>query len=108
MLLPFKAKHVIIATGPFHTPFTPPCYSKISKDVIQIHSEHYKSPDQLQEGDTLVVGAGDSGVQILNEISNSNRTVYFSGATNISTLPQELLGKTLWWWFKKVGFSKCA
>ena len=100
----FKAKNVIIATGPFHKPFTPPCHTKVSKDILQIHSEHYKSPGQLQEGSTLVVGAGDSGVQILNEISQSDRQVYFSGNTNITSIPQEILGKTLWWWFTKVGF----
>ncbi|MCG1035015.1 flavin-containing monooxygenase [Polaribacter sargassicola] len=100
----FKAKNVIIATGPFHKPFTPSCDKKISKDIFQIHSEHYKSPDQLQEGATLVVGAGDSGVQILKEISEIKKKVYFSGNTNIASLPQEFLGKTLWWWFSKVGF----
>ena len=76
-----------------------------SDDIYyQIHSEHYKNPDQLQDGDTLVVGAGDSGVQILDEISNTNRNVYFSGKTNITSIPQEFLGKTLWWWFSKIGF----
>jgi putative flavoprotein involved in K+ transport len=100
----FEAKNVIIATGPFHKPFTPSCHLKISKDVLQIHSEHYKSTDQLQEGAALVVGAGDSGVQILNEITQTNKAVYFSGNTNILSLPQEFLGKTLWWWFTKVGF----
>ena len=77
----FSAKNVIIATGPFHKPFTPKCHTKISKDIVQIHSEHYKSPSQLQEGATLVVGAGDSGVQILSEISENNKPVYFSGNT---------------------------
>ena len=100
----FEAKNVIIATGPFHKPFTPSCHTKISKDIIQIHSEYYKSPDQLQEGPTLVVGAGDSGVQILNEISQTEKAVYFSGNTNIISIPQEILGKTLWWWFHKIGF----
>jgi len=100
----YKTKNVIVATGPFHTPFTPPCHTNISKDIFQIHSEHYKSPSQLQNGATLVVGAGDSGVQILEEISNTDREVYFSGNTNITSIPQEILGKTLWWWFKKVGF----
>jgi putative flavoprotein involved in K+ transport len=100
----FESKNVIVATGPFHKPFTPPFHTKIDKDIIQIHSEYYKSPDQLQDGPTLVVGAGDSGVQILNEISNSNREVYFSGNTNITSIPQEILGKTLWWWFSKIGF----
>lgn len=100
----FLTKNVIVATGPFHKPFTPACHTKISDSIFQIHSEHYKSPNQLQNGSTLVVGAGDSGVQILNEISKTNRTVYFSGNTNINSIPQEILGKTLWWWFKKIGF----
>ena len=100
----FKAKNVIIATGPFHTPFTPKFHTKISDDIIQIHSENYKSPNQLQDGATLVVGAGDSGVQILEEIANTNKKVYFSGNTNITSIPQEILGKTLWWWFQKIGF----
>lgn len=100
----YRAKNVIVATGPFHTPFTPVFHKKIAENVIQIHSEHYKNPEQLQEGDTLVVGAGDSGVQILDEVSNTNRKVYFSGNTNIKSLPQEFLGKTLWWWFSRVGF----
>ena len=102
----FEAKNVIIATGPFHKHFTPSRHTKISKEILQIHSEHYKSPNQLKEGATLVVGAGDSGVQILNEVSKTNRTVYFSGNTNIMSIPQEILGKTLWWWFQKVGFLK--
>ena len=100
----FKAKNVVVATGPFHKPFTPSFHTKISTDILQIHSEYYKNPGQLQNGDTLVVGAGDSGVQILDEISNTNRNVYFSGDTNITSIPQEILGKTLWWWFKKIGF----
>ena len=100
----FKTKNLIIATGPFHTPYTPKCHTKISKEIIQIHSEHYKNPDQLQEGDTLVVGAGDSGVQILDDISKTGCNTFFSGNTNIASIPQEFLGKTLWWWFSKIGF----
>ncbi|WP_052467032.1 flavin-containing monooxygenase [Psychroserpens damuponensis] len=100
----FKANNVIVATGPFHKPFTPSFHSKISEEIVQIHSEHYKNPKQLQDGDALVVGSGDSGVQILNEISQTDRKVYFSGDTNITSIPQEILGKTLWWWFKKIGF----
>lgn len=100
-----QTKNVVVATGPFHTPYTPPCHTKISESVTQIHSNFYKSPSQLQEGDTLVVGGGDSGYQILNEISkDTSRTVYFSGATTVKSLPQHILGKTLWWWFTLIGF----
>jgi putative flavoprotein involved in K+ transport len=99
----YRAKNVVVATGPFHTPYTPKCSEKICSSVMQIHSEHYKNPEQLADGDTLVVGAGDSGVQILDEISQTKRKVFFSGCPAIGTLPQEFLGKTLWWWFKSTG-----
>lgn len=100
----FKTKNVVIATGPFHVPYTPPFSKQIDKDVFQIHSNFYKHPAQLQEGKAMVVGAGDSGFQILDEVSQDKRKVYFSGTTDVKVLPQEILGKTLWWWFTKSGF----
>lgn len=101
----FEAKSVVVATGPFHTPYTPPCHTKISGSIIQMHSNYYKGLYQLQEGDALVVGGGDSGYQILSEISkDKSRTVYFSGDTKVKSLPQVILGKTLWWWFTLIGF----
>ncbi|WP_395046060.1 flavin-containing monooxygenase [Flavobacterium sp.] len=103
----FEAKNVIVATGPFHTPYIPAFYSKITGEITQLHSNFYKSINQLQEGDALVVGGGDSGYQILDEISKDKcRTVYFSGDTNVKSIPQEFLGKTLWWWFTLIGFLR--
>lgn len=100
----FVSHNVVIATGPFHIPYTPPFYKKISDNIKQWHSNYYKNPNQLQDGDCMVVGAGDSGFQILDEISQSGRQTYFSGQTKVKTLPQEILGKTLWWWFTKTGY----
>lgn len=102
------AKNIIVATGPFHIPYTPPCHTKISDEVLQMHSNYYKNSKQLQEGDVLVVGGGDSGYQILDEISKDKKSkmVYFSGDTKVKTLPQQFLGKTLWWWFTLIGFLK--
>ncbi len=100
-----ESKNVIVATGPFHIPYTPPCHTKISENIFQLHSNYYKSVDQLEKGDALVVGGGDSGYQILDEISKDPaRTVYFSGVTKVNSIPQQFLGKTLWWWFTLIGF----
>lgn len=99
-----KTKGIIVATGPFHIPYTPPCHQDIDKNIIQTHSNAYKNTKQLQDGPALVVGDGDSGYQILDEISQEGRKTYFSGDTKVKTLPQELLGKTLWWWLKISGF----
>lgn len=100
----FQAKNVVIATGPFHLPYTPSCAKKLNNQVSQIHSNYYKSTNQLIPGDTLVVGDGDSGYQILKEVSaDKSRQVYFSGNTDVSVLPQKILGKTLWWWLDILG-----
>jgi putative flavoprotein involved in K+ transport len=100
-----EAENVIVATGPFHTPYTPPCHTKISEEILQMHSNFYKGTHQLENGDALVVGGGDSGYQILNEISkDGSRTVYFSGDTAVKSMPQIFLGKTIWWWFTLTGF----
>ena len=100
-----EAENVMVATGPFHTPCTPPCHTKLSDSVLQMHSNNYKGPHQLQDGDVLVVGGGDSGYQILDEISvDKSREVYFSGITDVKSIPHQFLGKTLWWWLSLTGF----
>ncbi|WNC73756.1 NAD(P)/FAD-dependent oxidoreductase [Thalassotalea psychrophila] len=96
-------KNVVVATGPFHTPFIPDCAANIDAGITQLHSSAYKGPKQLQQGDTLVVGGGDSAVQILAEISETDRTCYSSGINSLASLPQSFLGKTLWWWLKNIG-----
>lgn len=102
-----ETMNVIVATGPFHIPYTPAFHTKITEDTLQVHSNYYKSLSQLNDGDTLVVGAGDSGYQILDEVSkDESRVVYFSGETNVKSLPQSFMGKSLWWWFTKIGFLK--
>lgn len=100
----FYAQEVIVASGPFHIPFVPGFSKSVSDRVTQVHSKQYISPDQLKKGNVCVVGAGDSGVQIAREIAETNRRVYLSCAENtFTTLPQEFLGKTLWWWLKISG-----
>jgi putative flavoprotein involved in K+ transport len=100
----YNSKNVIVATGPFHIPYTPPFHEKVDTSIKQWHSNYYKNPDQLQKGTCMVVGAGDSGFQILDEVSQTGRKTYFSGDKTVKTLPQEILGKTLWWWFTKTGY----
>ena len=99
------ARNIIVATGPFHLPYTPSFARHLKADILQVHSNYYKGPYQLQEGNTLVVGGGDSGFQILEELTQPpDHKVYFSGPDDVPTLPQEILGKTLWWWFTKTGY----
>lgn len=99
----FHCRNIIIATGPFHKPFKPLFANEISDNITQLHSKDYRNVKQLSPGPTLVVGGGDSGVQILSEISTIGYPTYTSGISSMSSLPQSFLGKTLWWWLTTFG-----
>jgi putative flavoprotein involved in K+ transport len=92
-----EAGQVVVATGPFQTPFTPPVAASLGPDVHQLHSADYRRPGQLPPGRVLVVGAANSGCQIALELSGT-RTVDLSVGTPIPNVPQRPLGRDIWWW----------
>jgi putative flavoprotein involved in K+ transport len=99
---PITARQVVIATGPFQTPVVPPLARHLAADVVQLHSADYRSPDQLPDGPVLVVGAGNSGLQIAAELAAS-RPVTVAVGTRPPMLPQRLLGRDLFWWLTRLG-----
>lgn len=101
----FCCRNVIVATGPFHHPYIPSFSTELSKEVFQFHSSEYKNPAQLKKGATLVVGGGNSGAQIAAEVSKVSQT-YLSVGHSIKYLPQDIGGKSIFWWFDKLGVYK--
>ena len=71
------ARFVVVATGPFQRPVIPPVIPG-DAGLPQIHSSAYRNPEQLPDGNVLVVGAGSSGVQIADELRQSGRGVFLS------------------------------
>ena len=92
-----EATQVVVATGPFQVPFTPPVAADLAPEVHQLHSAAYRRPEQLPPGRVLVVGAANSGCQIALELSGT-RTVDLATGKRIPTVPQRPLGRDLWWW----------
>jgi putative flavoprotein involved in K+ transport len=103
----FTARDVVVATGPFQVPFVPPAAEDLDDTVTQIHSADYRSPDQLPHGQVLVVGGGNSGFQIAEELA-ATREVDLAVGRRVPSLPQRLLGKDLFWWLTGVGFMKVS
>jgi putative flavoprotein involved in K+ transport len=99
---PIRAGQVVIATGPFQTPAVPTLARHLAADVVQLHSADYRNPDQLPEGPVLVVGAGNSGLQIAAELA-ATRPVTVAVGTRPPMLPQRLLGRDLFWWLSRLG-----
>lgn len=98
----YRARQVVVATGPFQVPFTPPVAQGFSSAVFQVHSSTYRNPSQLPEGPAIVVGGGNSGFQIAEELAAS-REVALSVGTKAPLFPQRLLGRDLSWWLDLVG-----
>jgi putative flavoprotein involved in K+ transport len=102
----FCAGQVVVTTGPFQTPFVPPAAQGLDESVTQLHSAGYRNPQALPEGPVLVVGGGNSGFQIAEEIAAAGRRVDLSIATKLPVLPQRLAGKDLFWWLTHLGLMR--
>lgn len=92
------ADQVVVATGAHSSPWYPPFANDLPDDVFACHSSKYRNPDQLQDGDVLVVGAGNSGTQISTEIAEAgNREVWLAGP-DTGQLPRRVLGRDIYRW----------
>lgn len=91
-----EAEYLIAATGPFQTPVIPPLVPETA-GVAQLHSNAYRSPDQLPAGAVLVVGAGSSGVQIAEELLAAGRKVYLAVGPH-DRPPRAYRGRDFVWW----------
>lgn len=98
----YEARQVVIATGGYHRPFTPGHSARLDDSVFQIHTAEYRNPAQIPPGDVLVVGAGNSGLQIAEELS-ATRRVFLSVGTWLASSPRRVLGRDLFWWVERLG-----
>jgi putative flavoprotein involved in K+ transport len=101
----YEAEQVVIATGPFQVPFVPAIADRLGPEVAQLHSTSYQSPDALPDGPVLVVGGGNTGFQIAEELSGS-REVHLSIGSRQTPLPQRILGRDLFWYLDATGLIR--
>jgi len=72
------ADQVVLAVGGYHLPVVPPYASALPDRVVQLHSQQYRNPGQLPAGDVLVVGTGQSGAQIAEDLHLAGRRVHLA------------------------------
>ncbi len=70
----FEAEHVVVAMARYQKPKVPRFAWGLDPDIVQLHSLDYRNPNQLRNGDVLIVGAGNSGAEIAMEVARSHRT----------------------------------
>ncbi|MGF6961910.1 MSMEG_0569 family flavin-dependent oxidoreductase [Paraburkholderia youngii] len=74
----FTADHVVVASGGYHTPIVPRMAERLPHGIVQLQSSQYRSPQTLPEGAVLVVGSGQSGAQIAEDLQIAGRKVYLA------------------------------
>jgi putative flavoprotein involved in K+ transport len=94
------ADQVVVATGPFQTPYVPELGERLEPAVFQTHAVGYRRPDDVPPGNVLVVGGGNTGFQIAKELSSTHEVALSVGSRQ-KPLPQRVLGRDLFWWLTK-------
>ena len=100
------ARNVVVATGLLEQPKIPALSAGVPPDVRQIHSSQYRNPQALPPGAVLVVGSGQSGCQIAEELNQSGRKVYLC-VGSVGRVPRRYRGKdAIWWTNQRGGFDR--
>jgi putative flavoprotein involved in K+ transport len=93
---------VVVATGAFNLPKVPPLSEALPASVTSLTPFDYRNPDQLAEGDVLVVGASATGVQIAWELQRSGRQVTLAVGEHVRA-PRDYRGRDIHWWMDAAG-----
>jgi putative flavoprotein involved in K+ transport len=101
----YAAEQVVVATGPFQVPRVPAIAERLDPEVVQLHSTAYRRPEQLPPGTVLVVGGGNTGFQIAEELSRTH-DVHLSIGSRQTPLPQRIAGRDLFRYLEAVGFMR--
>ncbi|QOV89675.1 MSMEG_0569 family flavin-dependent oxidoreductase [Humisphaera borealis] len=99
----FTADQVVVAVGGYHLPVVPRMAERLPKDLAQIHSREYKNPQSMPDGDVLVIGSGQSGCQIAEDLHIAGRKVHLcvGGAPRVA---RRYRGKDVVEWLDLMGF----
>jgi putative flavoprotein involved in K+ transport len=101
------AEQVVIATGPFQVPVVPDFAERLDPAVVQLHSSAYRNPQQIPDGPVLVVGGGNTGYQIAEELA-ATHTVHLSLGARQTPLPQRILDRDLFTYLEALGLMRVA
>ena len=94
---PVHARNVVVAIGAYHRPHIPPVGEALPARVHQVHSHAYRREADLPPGGVLVVGSGQTGVQLAEELQDAGREVYLSVGT-APRVPRRYRGRDVFHW----------
>jgi putative flavoprotein involved in K+ transport len=97
-------RSVVIASGACNIPVVPAVGKNVPARIQSITPHQYHSPDQLEPGGVMVVGASATGLQLAEEIHGSGRPVTIAVGEHVR-MPRIYRGRDILWWLDRVGIS---
>jgi putative flavoprotein involved in K+ transport len=97
------ADQVVIAAGGYQIPIVPRCAERLPADIVQLHSSAYRNPAQLPDGAVLVVGSGQSGCQIAEDLHLAGRKVHLC-VGDAPRVARRYRGKDVVEWLHLMGY----
>ena len=97
------ADQVVVATGGYQVPIVPRCAEGLPADIVQIHSSLYRNPGALPDGAVLVVGSGQSGCQIAEDLHLAGRKVHLC-VGDAPRVARRYRGKDVVEWLDLMGY----
>jgi putative flavoprotein involved in K+ transport len=99
-----EARNVVVATGPFQVPRVPVALAdRLDPSVQQRHSAGYRRPAAIDGATVLVVGGGNTGYQIAEELAGDGREVHLAVGGRQMPLPTRLLGRDIFTVLERIG-----
>ncbi len=99
----WKARNVVVATGLYQRPKIPPSSAGLGAQILQLPSGNYRRPELLPPGAVLVVGSGQSGCQIADELRQAGRQVYLC-VGSAGRAPRRYRGRDIFEWLYLTNF----
>jgi putative flavoprotein involved in K+ transport len=97
------ARTVVLGTGAYQRPRRPPGAATLPADLLQIDVPEYRSPAALPAGRVLVVGSGQSGCQIAEELHEAGRDVFLA-CGRAPWVARRIGDHDVIWWAVESGF----
>ncbi len=92
-------RHVIVAGGPFQVPLIPEVARGLAPGIRSVHSHDYRRPADLPPGRILIVGSGQTGVQLAEELAEAGREVIVA-VGRCWRAPRRYRGRDVFWWLR--------
>jgi putative flavoprotein involved in K+ transport len=99
-----RARSVVVASGAYQKAHQPYAAKSIPKSVNQVLAEDYRNPGAVPPGNVLIVGSGQTGCQIAEELNTAGRKVFLACGRS-PWVPRRFGNHDFLWWLIESGFA---